>query len=51
MIGEHAETLCPERLVVTWIANGKVVEDNWVYDALGMMRQLGAVPSIAAKAA
>jgi steroid delta-isomerase-like uncharacterized protein len=38
-------------IVVTRIANGKVVEDNWVYDALGMMRQLGAVPSITAKAA
>ena len=38
-------------IVVTRIANGKVVEDNWVYDALGMMRQLGLVPAIAAKAA
>jgi steroid delta-isomerase-like uncharacterized protein len=38
-------------IVVTRIANGKVVEDNLVYDALGMMRQLGAVPSITAKAA
>ncbi|MBV9341445.1 MAG: ester cyclase [Acidobacteria bacterium] len=38
-------------ICVTRIANGKVVEDNWVYDALGMMRQLGAVPSITAKAA
>ena len=33
------------RIVVTRIANGKVVEDNWVYDTLGMMRQLGAVPA------
>lgn len=38
-------------VVVTRIANGKVVEDNWVYDALGMMRQLGAVPAVVAKAA
>src|ERR1700746_1250360 len=38
-------------IVVTRIANGKVVEDNWVYDALGMMRQLGAGPSGVAKAA
>jgi predicted ester cyclase len=38
-------------ICVTRIANGKVVEDNWVYDALGMMRQLGAVPAVVAKAA
>ena len=38
-------------VAVARIANGKVVEDNWVYDALGMMRQLGAVPSVVAKAA
>jgi len=38
-------------IVVTRIANGKVVEDNWVYDALGMMRQLGAVSAPVAKAA
>ena len=38
-------------ICVTRIANGKVVEDNWVYDALGMMRQLGAVSAPVAKAA
>jgi len=38
-------------IVVTRIANGKVVEDNWVYDALGMLRQLGVVPAPVAKAA
>jgi steroid delta-isomerase-like uncharacterized protein len=38
-------------ICVTRIANGKVVEDNWVYDALGMFRQLGAVPAVVAKAA
>jgi hypothetical protein len=38
-------------IVVTRIANGKVVEDNWVYDALGMMRQLGAASAPVAKAA
>jgi steroid delta-isomerase-like uncharacterized protein len=38
-------------ICVTRIDNGKVVEDNWVYDALGMMRQLGVVPDVAAKAA
>jgi len=38
-------------IVVTRIANGKVVDDNWVYDALGMMRQLGVVPAPVAKAA
>ena len=36
---------------VTRIANGKVVEDTVVYDALGMLRQLGVVPAVAAKAA
>ena len=38
-------------ICVTRIANGKVVEDNWVYDALGMMRQLGVVAAPIAKAA
>jgi steroid delta-isomerase-like uncharacterized protein len=38
-------------IVVTRIANGKVVEENWVYDALGMLRQLGVVPATVAKAA
>jgi steroid delta-isomerase-like uncharacterized protein len=38
-------------ICVTRIINGKVTEDNWVYDALGMMRQLGAVPAAVAKAA
>jgi predicted ester cyclase len=38
-------------IVVTRIANGKVVEDNWVYDALGMLRQLVVVPAPVAKAA
>ena len=38
-------------ICVTRVANGKVVEDNWVYDALGMMRQLGVVPARVEKAA
>ncbi len=38
-------------IVVTRIAIGKVVEDNWVYDASGMLRQLGVVPAAVAKAA
>jgi steroid delta-isomerase-like uncharacterized protein len=38
-------------ICVTRIISGKVTEDNWVYDALGMMRQLGAVPAAVAKAA
>jgi predicted ester cyclase len=38
-------------IVVTRIANGKVVEDTWVYDALGMLRQLGVVPAAVAKVA
>jgi steroid delta-isomerase-like uncharacterized protein len=36
---------------ITRIANGKVVEDIVVYDALGMLRQLGIVPAAVAKAA
>jgi predicted ester cyclase len=36
---------------VTRIANGKVVEDTVVYDTLGMLRQLGVVPSAVAKVA
>jgi hypothetical protein len=38
-------------IVVTRSANGKVVEDTWAYDALGMLRQLGVVPAAVAKAA
>src|SRR3984957_1422606 len=38
-------------ICVTRIANGKVVEDNLVYDALGLMRQLGVVAAPIAKAA
>jgi hypothetical protein len=38
-------------IVVTRIANGKMVEDNWVYDSLGMLRHLGVVLSVVAKAA
>ena len=38
-------------ICVTRVANGKVVEDNWVCDALGMLLQLGVVPATVAKAA
>jgi len=38
-------------ICVTRIANGEVVEDTWVYDTLGMLRQLGVVPVPVAKAA
>ena len=34
-------------MVVSRIVNGKVVEDHWVYDALGMMRQLGVAAPVA----
>jgi hypothetical protein len=34
-----------------YTCDGKVVEDDWVDDAMGMMRQLGIVPSVVAKAA
>jgi hypothetical protein len=36
-------------IFVAPIANGKLVEDTVVYDTLGMLRQLGVVPSIAEK--
>jgi len=38
-------------MFVTRIANGKVVEETVIYDALGMLRQLGVVPAAVAKAA
>ena len=38
-------------IIVSRIANGKIVEETEVYDALGMLRQLGAVPAAVAKAA
>jgi steroid delta-isomerase-like uncharacterized protein len=38
-------------IIVSRIANGKVVEETEVYDALGMLRQLGAVPAAVGKAA
>jgi hypothetical protein len=33
------------------IASGKVVEETVIYDALGMLRQVGVVPAAIAKAA
>ena len=38
-------------IIVSRIANGKVVEETEVYDALGMLRQLGAIPAAVGKAA
>ena len=38
-------------MIVTRIVNGKVVEDKEVYDALGMLRQIGALPTSVGKAA
>ncbi len=38
-------------VVVSRIANGKVVEETEIYDALGMLRQLGVVPAALGKAA
>jgi len=38
-------------IIVSRIANGKIVEETEVYDALGMLRQLGAVPAAVSKAA
>jgi steroid delta-isomerase-like uncharacterized protein len=47
--GKHASGV--RCVFVTRIANGKVVEDTVVYDTLGMLRQLGVVPTPVAKAA
>jgi steroid delta-isomerase-like uncharacterized protein len=38
-------------IIVSRIANGKIVEETEVYDALGMLRQLGAVPAAISRAA
>ena len=38
-------------IIVSRIANGKVIEETEVYDALGMLRQLGAIPAAVSKAA
>jgi len=38
-------------IIVSRITNGKIVEETEVYDALGMLRQLGAVPAAVGKAA
>jgi steroid delta-isomerase-like uncharacterized protein len=38
-------------MFVTRIAKGKVIEETVIYDTLGMLRQLGVVPAVAAKAA
>jgi len=47
--GKHASGV--RCVFVTRIVNGKAVEDTVVYDTLGMLRQLGAVPSVVARAA
>jgi len=38
-------------ITVSRIANGRIVEETEVYDALGMLRQLGVVPATVGKAA
>lgn len=38
-------------IIASRIANGKVVEDMEIYDALGMLRQIGALPATVGKAA
>lgn len=38
-------------IIVSRISNGKVTEDNEVYDVFGMLRQIGALPAAIAKAA
>ncbi len=38
-------------ITITRVSNGKIVEEFESYDALGMMRQIGAVPATVGKAA
>jgi len=38
-------------MVMTRVANGKIVEDMEIYDTLGMLRQIGALPTTLGKAA
>jgi steroid delta-isomerase-like uncharacterized protein len=38
-------------MVVTRFVNGKIAEETEIYDALGMLRQLGALPAEVGKAA
>ena len=45
------KTVRVQGVLVSRIANGKVVEETEIYDALGMLRQLGVVPAATAKAA
>lgn len=36
-----------EGITIHYIANGKIIDSNISWDALGLMRQLGAVPALA----
>jgi steroid delta-isomerase-like uncharacterized protein len=45
------KTIRVQGVLVSRIVNGKVVEENEMYDALGMLQQLGAVPAATPKAA
>jgi len=50
-IPSSGNTVRVQGVLVSRIVNGKVVEESEMYDALGMLRQLGAVPAATAKAA
>ena len=50
-VAPTGRTVSVQGVLVSRIVNGKVVEENELYDALGMMRQLGVVPAATAKAA
>jgi len=50
-IPPSGNTVRVQGVLVSRIVNGKVVEESEMYDALGMLRQLGAVPAATAKAA
>ena len=36
-----------EGITIHYLANGKIIDSNISWDALGLMRQLGAVPALA----
>jgi steroid delta-isomerase-like uncharacterized protein len=38
------KTVTVTGLVITRLANGKIVEESEIYDALGMLKQIGAIP-------
>jgi steroid delta-isomerase-like uncharacterized protein len=50
-VAPTGKTVRVQGVLTSRIVNGKVVEETEIYDALGMLRQLGVVPAVTAKAA